>query len=482
MPVLEHRRTLWALLVIRLAWASLAVALLLFVFYFTKYVIDTPNLRRLTLEAESRAIINALRYGRDPTQLAPYHAYPDAYGFRVFDGRRPDTRRLVAQTNPDLFKQFAPRGDDARHGYRSEFSEGVRFGQGPDDRPDIDRWVLTDHEDVGQRSYWVQVAMIGDPARRWIGVMADEMLDHVVIPILSVVPVLALAMMLTIAFALRPLERTARQAAALGAAVGSGVRMTPLSTEHLPVEFNDVVVAINAMLAKLEHAFDLQKQFTADAAHELRTPLAVLLLQLDELPPGPLVDNVREGVRGLAGLIEQLLLFAQAEDAAKQERGSVDVAGIARKVCEELADTAFNRAQTIEFEAADIPTLPGHAALIETAIRNVVANAIKYSPPGTAIAVEVDAAAQVIVSDRGPGIRDDHKELVFNRFWRANRRRADGAGIGLALVQRIAELHGGAVRIEDRRGGGTRFVLRFAAAAPAPAPALANRRAVKSVA
>lgn len=475
----KRRRTLWGLLAIRLTLASVGVALLLFGFYFTKYLIDTPNLRRLTLEAESRAIINALRHDRDPTQLAPYHAYPEAYGFRVYDGRRPDTRRLVAQTNPDLFKQFLPKSDDARQAYRLEFSEGVRFDQGPDDRPDIDRWVLTDHEDVGQRSYWVQVAMIGDPARRWIEVMADEMLDHVVIPILSVVPALALAMMATIGIALRPLERTARQAAALGTAVGTGVRLTPLSTEQLPVEFYDVVVAINAMLSKLEHAFDLQKQFTADAAHELRTPLAVLLLQLDELPPGPAVDNIREGVRGLAALIEQLLLFAQAEDAAKDERGPIDTAGIARKVCEELADTAWARGQTIEFEAAGAAAaVTGNAALIETAIRNVLANAIKYSPHGTAISVKVDAAAQVIVADRGPGIRDEHKELVFNRFWRANRRQADGAGIGLALVRRVAELHGGGVRIEDRRGGGTRFILRFAPAAPV----LPDKRAVKSVA
>ena len=478
MPARENRRTLWGLLVIRLALASVVVTVLLFAFYFTKYLIDTPNLRRLTLEAESRAIINALRHDRDPTKLPPYRAYPQAYGFRVYDGRRPETRRLIAQSNPELFKQFFPKSDDEEHEYRSELSEGVRFVQGPDERPNIDRWVLTDHEDVGRRSYWVQVAMIGDPARRWIGVMADEMLDHVVIPILSVVPVLALAMMLTIGIALRPLERTARQAAALGAAVGSGTRMTPLSTEQLPIEFYNVVIAINAMLAKLEHAFDLQKQFTADAAHELRTPLAVLLLQLDELPPGPLRDNIRESVQGLAALIEQLLLFAQAEDAAKEEHRSADVAAIARKICEDLADSAYNRGKTIEFEAANVPAVvTGHAALIETAIRNVIANAIKYSSHGSAISVKVDSAAQVTVSDRGPGIRDEHKELVFNRFWRANRRQADGAGIGLALVRRIAELHEGGVRIEDRRGGGTRFILRFAAAAPD-----APKRAVKSVA
>ena len=290
------------------------------------------------------------------------------------------------------------------------------------------------------------------------------MLDHVVVPVLSIVPPLALAMLFTTRFALRPLDRIARQAAALGAAVGSGGQLTPLATERLPVEFYQVVSAINAMLARLEHTLSLQKQFTADAAHELRTPLAVLLLQIDELPPGPVVDNIRDELRGLGALVNQLLQFAQAEDAVTRQRESVDVGAVARKVCEELASTALARRQVIEFDTPNnlMPVL-GHAALIETAIRNVVDNAMKYAPAGTAIAVSVDPASRVMVDDCGPGVPDEHKELIFNRFWRADRRRSAGAGIGLALVRRIAQLHGGDARVEDRDGGGARFVLSFAA-------------------
>ncbi|HME24222.1 MAG TPA: HAMP domain-containing sensor histidine kinase, partial [Acetobacteraceae bacterium] len=189
-----------------------------------------------------------------------------------------------------------------------------------------------------------------------------------------------------------------------------------------------------------------------------------LLLQVDELPPGPEVDNIRAELRGLGLLVNQLLQFAQAEDAVARQRDSVDVGAVARKVCEELAGAAIARHQVIEFDAPDnLMPLLGHPALIETAIRNVIDNAMKYSPAGTAITVNVDPASRVTVEDHGPGVLGEHKELIFNRFWRGDRRRATGAGIGLALVRRIAQLHGGDVRVADRDGGGACFVLSFAA-------------------
>lgn len=450
------------LLALRTALAAVGVSLVLAGIYFTKYVIDTPNLRRLTLEEESATIIRALRRGQDPSGRPYYRRYPQAYAFRVYDGRLPETRQLLFQENAALFESVLPSTGESGRDYREEFKEGLRT-QGPDDRSDLDRWMLTDHEDIGARSIWVQVAMVGDPAWRWVEVMANEMFDHVLVPVLTIVPPLALAIMVTIALALRPLKRTSRQAAALGAAVGSGARLAPLSTEKLSVEFYNLVTAINAMLTKLEHAFDLQKQFTSDAAHELRTPVAILLLQIAELPPGPTVEALREGLRDLAALIDQLLQFAQAEDVAREASRPSDVAAIARKVCEDLAVAAYGRHQLIEFETPEERTLiAGHPALFEIAVRNLVDNAMKHSPDGTTITVAVEGSSRVVVADRGPGIPNEHKELVFSRFWRADRRSGAGAGIGLALVRRIAELHGGDVKVEDRSGGGSRFVIDFA--------------------
>lgn len=456
--------TLTRILAVRTALVAVCVSLLLAAFVFARYMLDTPNLRRATLELDVSGILTALRNGADPSRLYPYRQYPKAYGFRVFDRRLPQTRKLIAAANPELFPALRQLSPESGAVPEPDITEGFGKLPGTDGSLAADRWVLTDHEDVKERSYWLQVVMIGDPAWHWWPVIAGEMRDHVVIPLVVAVLPLTLAMLFTVRYALRPLDRIARQAAALGAAVGSGGKLTPLDAGHLPLEFHQVVTAINAMLARLEHTLSLQKQFTADAAHELRTPIAVLLLQVDELPPGPEVDNIRDELRGLSSLVNQLLQFAQAEDAVARQRDSVDVGAVARKVCEELAGAAIARRQLIEFDAPDnLMPLLGHPALIETAIRNVVDNAMKYSPAGTAIAVKVDPASRVTVEDHGPGVPEEHKELVFNRFWRGDRRRATGAGIGLALVRRIAQLHGGDARVADCDGGGARFVLSFAA-------------------
>ena len=327
-------------------------------------------------------------------------------------------------------------------------------------------WLMTGRGEVGDHVYWVQAAMVDDPAWQWIGVLGQELLDHVVVPTLFIVPALMLAVYFATRRALRPLTRVARQASELGGAVASGRPFAPLSDEGLPLEFDGVVAGINAMLAKLDRSLTLQKEFTSDVAHQLRTPLAVLLLEVSALPPGAARDRVKRELGDLADLVNQLLGFAQAEDAMARQRDAVDVAGTARKVCEDLAGAAFGAEKQIEFDAPEeAVVVSGHPALIDAAIRNIVDNAVKLSPPHSTISVSVDAERKIVVEDRGPGVPDAQKELIFERFWRADGRRAPGSGIGLALVRRIAFLHGGDVRVEDRPGGGARFVVTLGPAA-----------------
>jgi hypothetical protein len=245
--------TLTRILAVRTALVATAVSLLLVAFFFAKYMLDTPNLRRATLEFETRAILAAFRNGQDPSRLPQYRHYQDAYGFRVFDRRQPQTRKLIAEANPQLFAALPELASEQAPGAEPQISEGFVRLPGPDNQENADRWLFTDHEDVKNRSYWLQVIMVGDPAWRWRAVIADEMLDHVVVPALSIVPALALAMWLTTRIALRPLQRIARQAAALGAAVGTGGKLTLLATDNLPLEFYHVVQAIKAMLVRLEH-------------------------------------------------------------------------------------------------------------------------------------------------------------------------------------------------------------------------------------
>jgi signal transduction histidine kinase len=263
--------------------------------------------------------------------------------------------------------------------------------------------------------------------------------------------------------ALKPLRRIADQAQALGDAVSAGRKLVKLPEEDLPLEFSRVVAALNAMLAKLEQSLQQQRQFTADAAHELRTPLSVLMLEIEQLPRDPVASRLADEVASLSRLVNQLLRFAQAEEAMAGERHPVDLAACARRVCEELAAVALTRQQEIEFDAPASPVLAsGHPDLLEVAIRNIVDNALRHSPRRTAVSVTVDKHPRIVVEDRGPGVPDAQKERIFERFWRADRRAGGGAGIGLALVRRIAQLHAGDVHVEDRPGGGARFVLTLA--------------------
>ncbi len=455
-------RSLSRTLAIQMTLVALGVSVALVLFFGIQYLLNAQELRRLTLEHEVQEIVTAMRLGQNPATQKLYRDYPQAYGFRVFDHRQAWQRRVISEANPELLTSAETAPDVAQGDPNSQdFVTGIAAVVSADGSG----WVLTDRAEFGDHVYWVQAVMIGDPAWLWLDVMAHEMLDHVVLPVLFIVPALTLAAYLTTRRALRPLLRVASQARELGRAVVSGTAFSPLPADRLPTEFRDVVDAINAMLGKLERSLTLQKQFTSDVAHELRTPLAVMVLEASQLPQGPATDRFKRELTDLADLINQLLRFAQAEDAMARDRQPVDIAGAARKVCEDLARIALERKKRIEFDAPDEHVLiSGHPALVDAAIRNVVDNAIKASPPESTVSVTVDRDCRVIVDDRGPGVPDPQKKLVFDRLWRA-RRQSGGLGIGLALVRRIALMHGGDVEVEDRPGGGARFVLTLAPSA-----------------
>ena len=303
----------------------------------------------------------------------------------------------------------------------------------------------------------------GDRAWRWRDPLGDEMIEHVVVPVLSLVAPLTLALLLTTRRELRPLVRISRHVEALGNAVRTGAPLAPLAEENLPLEISRFVAAINTVLASLERSLQHQRQFTSDAAHELRTPLAVLALELSELPPSPLAERVTTEIRALADLVNQLLRLAQAEDlmAARQD---ADIVQISRRVCEDLVPEAIAHRLSLAFlPQVASAVVRGNAGLLDIAIRNIVQNAVKLPPAGTEVRVRVTVGG-VIVEDRGPGVPDEHKERIFDRFWRAEGQAPGGSGVGLALVRRIAQLHGGDVCVQDREGGGARFILSLATA------------------
>ena len=235
-----------------------------------------------------------------------------------------------------------------------------------------------------------------------------------------------------------------------------------LPVKGLPAELLPLIAATNDALGRLDHGIRLQREFTADAAHELRTPLAVLRARLDALPGDGAILEAKRDADAMANAVGQLLDMADLEDVSLGVDDDVNLKDVAMSVAAMMAPVAIVAGKELVFTPCDeTVTVAGNEMMIFRAIRNLVDNAIKFAPKGTPIDIEVQSAGSVSVMDRGPGIPPEERELVFQRFWRAQRNTIEGVGLGLAIVDRIAELIGITVAISDRPGGGTSFNLRF---------------------
>ena len=235
-----------------------------------------------------------------------------------------------------------------------------------------------------------------------------------------------------------------------------------LPTAEMPRELLPLIQAINEALDRLEAGIKLQKEFTADAAHELRTPLAVLRARIESLPDQQAMGDLKADIDIMTHVVAQLLEMAELEDATIKLDERVDLRAISADVVGLVADVAI--AQDKEIALTGQPGcvwVRGNGGMIYRAVRNLVDNAIKYAASGTEITVDVDVDGTVQVLDRGPGVPASQREMMFQRFWRGRLDGSGGAGLGLAIVSRIAELHGAKIQVLDRPGGGTIFAIGF---------------------
>lgn len=430
---------------IRLAAIALGLMAVMVAVTIAEYAGDLQRLRRTTLEEQAEDVFGFMRSGHSGSFIANCMRYPKAYGYRIFD----DKNEIIAQANGELFPEM-PR-------YRSGRPDlSFKHWRTPD--PWNDQWFLTRQEDIAGRPLWIHVTMVGDPAALWTAVLLEEIMEHVVVQAMIAVPALGLAIFWALRSALQPLTGIAERARRLAQEANSGKSPQALQSEGLPSEAQDLVKAINVLLGKYEATVERQTQFAANAAHELRTPLAVLLLQISQLPASKAVDRLKADVAVMAHTVDQLLRLAQVEQLAKAGFSLCDLREVGRAACEEMAVPATSRGLLIEFDEASTPVMiPCSPEFMQIAIRNVVDNSLHAAPRDSMVSVMVNAAGDVIVSDRGPGVPDIDKERIYQRLW--TRRPGEGAGIGLALVRRIMDLHGGEVRIEDREGGGARVIL-----------------------
>ncbi len=280
-----------------------------------------------------------------------------------------------------------------------------------------------------------------------------------------VVPMLALALLLTVlvAWALRrglaPLDEASRRVSDRDAS-----RLDPLPVDNVPAELLPLVQQINALLARLASSLDVERRFLADAAHELRSPVAALALQvqLAERAQTPLAraaafEELRQGIERARRLVQQLLDYARLEPGmATEARLRVNLATLAREVVGAFSARAEELDVDLGAEAPVAVSVDGHRSELRSALENLLDNALRYAPAHSAVTVSVaqeGGRARVTVIDAGPGIPAAERARVFERFHRVAGDATPGTGLGLAIVKTIVERHGGVITLRDGNGG-----------------------------
>ncbi|HEY7742943.1 MAG TPA: ATP-binding protein [Burkholderiales bacterium] len=314
---------------------------------------------------------------------------------------------------------------------------------------------------------WVQVAERDDVR----GELAEKLAFAAAAPLLAGIPLLLVLLSLVIRQGLTPLSALARQVAARRP--GS---VAPFTLARNPAEIAPLVEALNGLLARVRDALERERRFTADAAHELRTPLAALKVHGQNAARASTsaereasLQRMLQGLERTIHLAEQMLAYSRAAapgDASRLER--VAMAPLLREALEGIQPRVQERRCTVEIavdSAAAESAVNGDRQKLLSLVTNLIDNAVRYSPEAGRVAValrrEGDTAV-LSVSDDGPGIPSELRERVFESYYRIPGTAGAGGGLGLAIVREIAEAHGARVAIEDGPGGrGTRLIVWF---------------------
>ncbi len=301
--------------------------------------------------------------------------------------------------------------------------------------------------------------------------MAGSLALRTIVPVALMAPLLMLVVWWVVSLSLAPVARVRRQVASRQAD-----DLSPVSEENLPQEVRPLVQELNLLFGRVRHAFDAQKHFVADAAHELRSPLAALKLQVQGLQRAPddaartlAVSRLSAGIDRATRLVEQMLALArhEASMAAGAKPETVDLAEVARLAISDTVAAAQARRIDIGVAQADAgATVSGQPEALRMLLRNLIDNAVKYTPEEGRVDVGIVKRADGVelrVDDSGPGLPEAERARVLDRFYRSGEPQAPGSGLGLAIVKSIADLHGATVALEKSASlGGLRVRVVFA--------------------
>jgi len=348
---------------------------------------------------------------------------------------------------------------------------------------------------AGEQPPLVQVAETLDKRSR----LATEIIKGVIVPQFVVLPLAVLLVWLALAKGIRPLNELQQRIRKR-----ESQDLSPIDERNVPEEVAPLVRAINDLLSRLDRSMSTQKQFLADAAHQLKTPLAGLRMQAElvqrEIDAGQQdpkslkssLQHIAHSSQRAAHMVNQLLSMARAEDKESARRQiEVNLARLAREAVRDFVPKAMDKHIDLGYEGPEEGQalhgkLIGQPLLLRELIRNLVDNALQYTPQAGSVTVRLmdDPFGQVVVlqvEDTGPGIPEAERQLVFQPFYRALGTDVDGSGLGLAIVHEVVQQHGAEITISDARprsalpakghGPGALFTVRFPLKPASPPPA-----------
>ena len=409
--------------------------------------------RSLRLQAQAREIRQALHFtaaGVPTLELPPermaryqgekpplFHALRNAAGDLV----EASSRTLQDGFGAPFFRGMAPGESDttARDGLDNAFY----FLSEPMETPDHQQLLLI----VGQHASATDALLRDVEWRLMVGTG------------LAAIPIcLAVfgASLMIIRSGFAPIRRLSQQAGRIGPADPAA----RIGEADLPVELRDLAEAANAAAGRLQQAITSQRRFTADTAHQLLTPLALLSARIEqsELPhPDP---GMRGDISRMQNLIRQLLHLSRLASVSEPHQ-KLDLRSIARQVVTDMAPLAIAEGKTLSYNAPEAPcTTTGDAMAIGEALANLIRNGLRHTAPGTSVDIIVERPAIISVVDKGDGIADAHRDHLLEPFFTTQADKG-GSGLGLAIVDEVMRQHGGTVEAANRPEGGALFVLSF---------------------
>jgi len=297
--------------------------------------------------------------------------------------------------------------------------------------------------------------------------LTDIIAMRIGMPLLIALPLLALLISMGINSTLKPLQRLAQTVAQREPG-----NLEAVDDRHAPSEIRPLLAALNSLFTRLAKAFENERRFTADAAHELRTPLAALKVQAQvaqrsskEEERRDAMEKVLKGVDRASRLVDQLLTLARVDPEAGTLGGTaVDLDNLAEEILAGFAGEAAVKQIELSLTAGADCVVTGEKESLTILLRNLIDNAIRYTPQEGKVEMTLEqqeGGVLLRIGDSGPGIPEEQRERIFDRFYRLAGQDTEGSGLGLSIVKRIAELHQGSIQLGRSSLGGLSVEVRF---------------------